>query len=100
MSHEKKEKAESGPMEFGFDYCFPGNEFGHKLTIRVGKEPAAETLGPASRASREDEAARLRSAFQGLPYEEVARGTGSTLKQARLRVLKAKLRLAEALRNR
>ena len=24
--------------EYGFDYCFPGDEFGYKLTVLVGKE--------------------------------------------------------------
>lgn len=74
----------------------------------------AETSGPSSRAARRDESAVLREAIQALPeplkealrlhqllgfsYEEVARRTGCTPKQARLRVQKAKLDLARALK--
>ena len=38
MNHDKKQKEHSALKEFAFDYCFPGDENGNKLTILVGKE--------------------------------------------------------------
>ena len=35
MNHMKSEKEERGIDEFHMDYCFPGDEFGFKLTILV-----------------------------------------------------------------
>ena len=69
---------------------------------------------PSMKVSRQEEVDRVRQAihslpeelqealrlhqFEQLPYDEVAKRTGSTLKQARWRVYKAKLRLAEILK--
>ena len=36
--HRKGIEDERGLSEFSFDYCFPGDEFGHKLTVLVGRE--------------------------------------------------------------
>ena len=38
LDHRKGLEEERGLSEFSFDYCFPGDEFGFKLTILVGKE--------------------------------------------------------------
>ena len=38
LDHRKGVEEERGLSEFSFDYCFPGDEFGFKLTILVGKE--------------------------------------------------------------
>ena len=38
MDHRKSADEEKGLSEFSFDYCFPGDEMGYKLTILVGKE--------------------------------------------------------------
>ena len=40
MDHRKGIEEERGLSEYGFDYCFPGDEFGYKLTILVGREKA------------------------------------------------------------
>ena len=36
--HRKAENGERILPEFSFDYAFPGNEFGYKLTVLVGRE--------------------------------------------------------------
>ena len=38
LDHRKGIDEERGLSEYSFDYCFPGDEFGFKLTILVGKE--------------------------------------------------------------
>ena len=38
LDHRKPLDEERGLAEFSFDYCFPGDELGHKLTILVGRE--------------------------------------------------------------
>ena len=38
LDHRKGIEEERGLSEYIFDYCFPGDEFGFKLTILVGKE--------------------------------------------------------------
>ena len=38
MGHMKQVKVDSGVPEYHVDYCFPGDEMGHKLTILVGVE--------------------------------------------------------------
>ena len=38
LEHRKDVKDERSLPEFAFDYCFPGNELGYKLTVLVGKE--------------------------------------------------------------
>ena len=38
MDHRKSPDEERGLNEFSFDYCFPGNELGFKLTVLVGRE--------------------------------------------------------------
>ena len=40
MDHRKGIEEERGLSEFSFDYCFPGDEFGFKLTILAGSERA------------------------------------------------------------
>ena len=38
MDHRKDAGKERGLSEYSFDYCFPGDEFGYKLTVLVGRE--------------------------------------------------------------
>ena len=38
LDHRRSAEEESGLSEYSFDYCFPGDEFGFKLTILVGRE--------------------------------------------------------------
>jgi len=38
LDHRKGIEEERGLSEFSFDYCFPGDELGYKLTILVGRE--------------------------------------------------------------
>ena len=38
MDHRKGGDKQKGLAEFAFDYCFPGNELGYKLTVLVGVE--------------------------------------------------------------
>ena len=38
LDHRKSIEEERGLAEFSFDYCFPGDELGYKLTILVGRE--------------------------------------------------------------
>ena len=38
MGHRRQPQAERGLDEFHFDYCFPGDEFGCKLSVLVGVE--------------------------------------------------------------
>ena len=38
MDHRADAMEERGLSEYSFDYCFPGDEFGCKLTTLVGKE--------------------------------------------------------------
>ena len=38
LDHRKAVDQERGLSEFSFDYCFPGDEFGFKLTVLVGRE--------------------------------------------------------------
>ena len=38
LDHRKVVTEERGVSEYAFDYCFPGDEFGYKLTILAGRE--------------------------------------------------------------
>ena len=38
MDHRKSAEEDRGLGEYSFDYAFPGDEFGYKLTVLVGKE--------------------------------------------------------------
>jgi hypothetical protein len=38
LDHRRSAGGERGLSEYHFDYCFPGDEFGFKLTILVGRE--------------------------------------------------------------
>jgi hypothetical protein len=38
LDHRKCIREERGLPEFSFDYCFPGDQFGYRLTILVGRE--------------------------------------------------------------
>ena len=38
MDHRRVGDKQRGLPEFSFDYCFPGNELGYKLTVLVGTE--------------------------------------------------------------
>jgi hypothetical protein len=38
LDHRKTVEGERAVNEYSFDYCFPGNEFGYKLTVLVGRE--------------------------------------------------------------
>ena len=40
LDHRKGIEEERGLSEYSFDYCFPGDEFGFKLTVLVGRERA------------------------------------------------------------
>jgi len=40
LDHRKSAEEERGLSEYSFDYCFPGDEFGFKLTVLVGRERA------------------------------------------------------------
>ena len=41
LDHRKAADEERGLNEFSFDYCFPGNELGFKLTVLVRRERAS-----------------------------------------------------------
>ncbi len=38
LDHRKAVEEDRGLGEYHFDYCFPGDEFGFKLTVLVGTE--------------------------------------------------------------
>jgi hypothetical protein len=38
LDHRRDARGPRGLPEFSFDYCFPGDEFGYKLTILIGRE--------------------------------------------------------------
>ena len=38
MGHRRQIQAQRGLDEFHFDYCFPGDEFGCKLSVLIGVE--------------------------------------------------------------
>ena len=38
LDHRKAIEGPKGLSEYSFDYCFPGDEFGFKLTVLSGKE--------------------------------------------------------------
>ncbi len=38
LDHRKSIDEPRGLSEYSFDYCFPGDEFGFKLTVLVGRE--------------------------------------------------------------
>ena len=38
LDHRKAVDGERGLNEYSFDYCFPGDEFGYRLTVLVGRE--------------------------------------------------------------
>ena len=38
LDHRRSVEEHRGLSEYSFDYCFPGNELGFKLTVLVGKE--------------------------------------------------------------
>ena len=38
LDHRKAVEDERGVSEYAFDYCFPGDEFGHKLVVLAGRE--------------------------------------------------------------
>ena len=38
MDHQSATDRERGISEYCFDYCFPGDEFGYKLTVLAGRE--------------------------------------------------------------
>lgn len=38
LDHRKCIREDRGLPEFSFDYCFPGDEFGYRVTILVGRE--------------------------------------------------------------
>ena len=37
LDHRKSIEEDRGLSEYSFDYCFPGDEFGYKLTALAGK---------------------------------------------------------------
>ena len=43
LDHQKAPDTERGLNEYSFDYCFPGNELGYKLTVLVGRERTSRT---------------------------------------------------------
>ena len=36
--HRREVRKEGGLSKYSFEYCFPGDEFGYKLTVLVGRE--------------------------------------------------------------
>ena len=38
MGHNQDKGGERNLPEYSWDYCFPGDEFGNKMTVLVGKE--------------------------------------------------------------
>lgn len=38
LDHRKAVEEERGLSEYSFDYCLPGDEFGYKLTVLIGRE--------------------------------------------------------------
>ena len=38
LDHRRSVEEHRGLSEYSFDYCFPGDEFGYKLTVLVGTE--------------------------------------------------------------
>ena len=38
LDHRKAVEDERGVSEYAFEYCFPGDEFGHKLVVLAGRE--------------------------------------------------------------
>ena len=55
LDHRKSAEEERGLSEYSFDYCFPGDEFGFKLTILVGRERATSPP-PAPQRSKGERA--------------------------------------------
>ena len=45
MDHRKAIDQERGLSEYSFDYCFPGDELGCKLTVLVGRARAVGAYG-------------------------------------------------------
>ena len=43
-AHKKSENDPHGLPEYSWDYCFPGDEFGFKWTILVGKEKMSKSV--------------------------------------------------------
>ena len=43
LDHGRALDTERGFNEYSFDYCFPGNELGYKLTVLVGRERTSGT---------------------------------------------------------
>ena len=44
MDHTKLKGSERRLPEYSFDYCFPGDEFGFKWTVLVGKEKTSKSF--------------------------------------------------------
>jgi hypothetical protein len=44
MNHTKQKEQERRLPEYSFDYCFPGDEFGFKWTVLVGKEKMSKSF--------------------------------------------------------
>ena len=44
MDHTKLKGSERRLPEYSFDYCFPGDEFGFKWTVLVGKEKMSKSF--------------------------------------------------------
>ena len=43
LDHRKADEEERGISEYAFDYCFPGDEFGHKIAVLIGREKITGT---------------------------------------------------------
>ena len=56
MDHKRDLGKERDLPEYSWDYCFPGDEFGHKWTVLVGRERDTKmimaTANPNHRRSR------------------------------------------------
>ena len=60
LDHRKAVDEERGLSEYSFDYCFPGDEFGFKLTVLVGRE---RTTGMTLSIGRLGSSSSLASSF-------------------------------------
>ena len=54
LDHRKAVEEERGLSEYSFDYCFPGDEFGYKLTILDSQEESERNGDGDSGADERD----------------------------------------------
>ena len=68
LDHRKAVDGERGLNEYSFDYCFPGDEFGYRLTVLVGRERTSgmtmATVIPSKGGSRKFMTDRVMKFFE------------------------------------